>query len=136
MKKLLIVPPNFIDKAWKDGASCLEEACSLVDEITGSQLKMILSRGERHLAQMLDGEETVGWGTFRIDPLPNIRVLHITDLVAHNGHFESFWDELKKIALSLGCSSVRYSPASESRGRLFKAKTGAELVYATYEIKL
>lgn len=136
MKKLLIVPPNFVDRAWKEGASSLAEACDLISDVTGSQLKMIFAKGERHLVQMLDDEKIVGWGAFVIDQLPNIRVLHITDITAHNGHFEGFLEELKKIALSLGCSAVRYCPASESRARLFKAKTGAELVYATYEIKL
>lgn len=30
---IAIVDPKFIDKAWRDGASCLAEACATVDEI-------------------------------------------------------------------------------------------------------
>lgn len=136
MMALLVVPPQFIDRAWKEGASCLAEACEQVDEITGSQLKLILARGERHLVQMTEDEKIVGWVCFRVDQLPNVRVFHITDMVAHNGHFEQFFDELKQIALSMGCSEIRYCPSSESRARLFKAKAGAELLYSTYRIKI
>ena len=134
--KLSIVEPRFTDRAWKDGANCLAEVCDLVDEITGSQLKLILSRGERTLVALRDGDETVGWGCWRVDQLPNIRVLHVTDLVAHGAHFEQFFDELKNVADILGCSEIRYCPGSESRARLFAAKLNAELVYATYRVKL
>jgi hypothetical protein len=133
--QLLTVSPSHVDRAWKDGASCLEEACKLVDEITGSQLKLILSRGERTLVAMREEEKTVGWGCFRIDQLPNIRVLHITDLVAHNGHFETFFDEIKKIAEQLGCSRIRCA-ALPAQARLYRIKCGFEPVYETLEIKI
>ncbi|MBC7076271.1 MAG: hypothetical protein H5T98_09460 [Syntrophomonadaceae bacterium] len=133
---LAIVAPQFIDKAWNDGASCLEEACATVDEITGSQLKLLLSRGERTLVALMDNDKPVGWGCWRVDQLPNVRVLHCTDLVAHNAHFELFFDELKKAAEYLGCSEIRYCPGSDSRARLFAAKLKAEPVYTTYRVKL
>lgn len=133
--KLFTVSSSHVDKAWKDGASCLEEACKLVDEITGSQLKMILSRGERTLVAMRDEDKTVGWGCFRIDQLPNVRVLHITDLVAHNAHFEAFFNELKQVAEQLGCSRIRCS-APPAQARLYRIKCGFEPIYETLEVKL
>lgn len=132
-RKLVIVPSTHIDYAWDEGASCLEEACKLVEEITGSQLKMILSRGERTLVKMVNEGNIVGWGTFRIDQLPNMRVFHITDLVAHNAHFESFLDELKQIAATIGASRIRCS-AHHSQARLYRQKCGFRPVYETLEV--
>lgn len=134
--QLSVVPPTHIDRAWKDGASCLAEACATVDEITGDQLKMILSRGERTLVALIDGDKPVGWGCWRVDQLPNIRVLHCTDLVAHNANFEAFFFALKEAAEYLGCSEIRYCPGSDSRARLFAHKLKAEPVYTTYRVKL
>lgn len=130
--KLEIVQSQFVDFAWKDGASCLAEVCELVEDITGSQLKMILSRGERILVRMDDEGKTVGWGCFRIDQLPNIRVLHITDLVAHNGGFERFFEEIKKVAKAAGCSRVRCS-ALPAQARLYRIKCGFKPVFETIE---
>jgi hypothetical protein len=131
--KLEIVPPTHIDIAWSDGASCLAEACEIVDEITGDQLKMILSRGERTLIRMVDEDKTVGWGAIRIDQLPNLRVLFITDLVAHNASFEKFFTEIKQMALSLGCSRVRCA-AKPAQERLYRMKCGFQPVYQILEV--
>ena len=133
--QLLVVEPRFVDKAWKDGASCLSEACDTVDEITGDQLKMILSRGERTLVALVEDDKPVGWGTWRVDQLPNVRVLHCCDLVAHNAHFETFFDELKKAADYLGCSEIRCS-CGPAQARLYKMKLGMEPVFETLRIKL
>jgi hypothetical protein len=133
--QLLTVSPSHVDRAWKDGAACLEEACKLVDEITGSQLKMILSRGERTLVALREGDETVGWGTFRIDQLPNMRVLHITDLVAHNAHFETFFAELKQVACQMGCSRIRCA-APPSQARLYRMKCQFKPIYEILEVTL
>lgn len=131
---LSVVPPQFVDKAWKDGASCLAEACETSGgEITGDQLKMILSRGERTLIALRDGDKTVGWGAWRIDQLPNIRVLHCTDLVAHNAHFEAFFFALKEAAEVLGCSEIRCC-AKPAQARLYRMKLGMESVYETLRI--
>lgn len=133
--ELVVVPPTHVDFAWRDGASCLAEACALVDEITGDQLKLILSRGERTLVMLKDEGKIVGWGAFRVDQLPNLRVLHITDLVAHNAHFEQFFAEIKKVAFSLGCSRVRCS-TKPAQARLYRMKCGFRAVYETLEVKL
>ena len=133
--QLAVIEPRFIDRAWKEGASCLAEACATVDEITGDQLKMILARGERTLIALRDEDKTVGWGCWRIDQLPNIRVLHCTDLVAHNAHFEAFFFALKEVAELLGCSRIRCS-CGPAQARLYKHKLGMTSVYETLEVVL
>lgn len=134
--KLNLIQSQFIDFAWTDGASCLAEACSTSGgEITGDQLKLILARGERQLVQLHDGEKICGWGVFRIDQLPNVRVLMITSLVAHNGHFEQFFEEIKQVARAYGCSRVRCA-AGEAQERLYRMKCGFEPVHTIMEVKL
>lgn len=133
---LIVVPPTHVDWAWRDGASCLSEACETSGgEITGDQLKMIVARGERTLIRIDDEGKTVGWGCVRVDQLPNMRVLHITDLVAHNAGFQRFFDELKQMAAGLGCSRVRCS-AKPAQARLYKMKCGFVPVYETLEVAL
>lgn len=133
---LFVVPHTHIDIAWKDGASCLAEACNQSGgEITGDQLKLILSRNERSLIQMKDGDETVGWGAIRVDQLPNLRALHITDLVCHNQHFERFFDSLKTMANNLGCSRIRCA-AKPAQARLYRMKSGFKPVYELLEVQL
>lgn len=132
--KLVIIEPRFTDFAWADGAKCLSEACNTSGgEITGDQLKMILSRGERTLVRLDDEGQAVGWGAFRVDQLPNMRVLHITDLVAHNAQFQRFFDEIKQVARSLGCSRVRCC-AKPAQARLYRMKAGFTPVYETLEV--
>ena len=131
---LAVIEPRFIDRAWKDGASCLAEACETSGgEITGDQLKMILSRGERTLVALRDEDKTVGWGCWRIDQLPNVRILHVTDLVAHNAHFEAFFFALKQAAELMGCSEIRCS-CKPAQARLYRMKLGMEDVYTTLRV--
>lgn len=133
--QLVPINQNFIDKAWKDGAHCLSEACDTSGgEITGDQLKMILSRGERTLLRMEAEWQTVGWGVVRIDQLPNMRVLFITDLVAHNGGFERFFQSIKDMAASLGCSRVRCA-AKPAQERLYRMRCGWKPVYSILEVE-
>jgi hypothetical protein len=118
-----------IDAAWRDGASELARACDTSGgEIEGPQLKMILARGERTLFRMDADGQTVGWGVAKIDQLPNIRVLHVTDLVAPNGHFEAFFADLQQIAKQFGCSEIRCA-AQPAQARLYRMKAGFEPVY-------
>ena len=134
--ELCPVPSEQIDRAWKDGASRLSEACDTSGgEITGDQLKMILSRGERTLLCMREDNKTVGWAVVRVDQLPNLRALHVTDLVAHNAGFERFFDALKNMAQHLGCSRVRCS-CKEAQARLYRMKLGFKPVYTTLEVEV
>lgn len=134
--RLDLVQPQFIDFAWRDGASCLGEACNESGgEITGDQLRMMLARGERQLVRMRDGDAVVGWGVFRIDQLPNVRALHITELVAHGGGFERFFEEIKKVARAFGCSAVRCA-AGPAQERLYRMKCGFEPIYTIMEKRI
>jgi hypothetical protein len=127
--QLIPIPAKFIDLAWSEGASCLGDSCDESGgEITCDQLKMILSRGERVLLKMQDGDKIAGWGVIRIDQLPNLRVLFITNLTAHNGGFERFFEAIKAIAKNEGCSQVRCA-AKDAQARLYRMKSGFEPVY-------
>lgn len=134
--KLIPVPANFIDRAWKEGAHALSEACDQSGgEITGDQLKMLCARGERILLRMDDDTGIVGWGVVRIDQLPNFRVLHACEMTAHGAHFERYFGLLKEMAESLGCSRVRWS-AKAAQARLYRIKLGCTPVYETQEVIL
>lgn len=134
--KLTIVPTHLIDRAWKDGANCLAETCKLVDEITGSQLKLMLARGERMLVALMDGENKVGWGTCKVEQLPNMRVLFVYDLYAKGADFKAFWPELKRMAELAGCSRIRLAAPDEARARLYRQKLGFKPVYTTMEMEI
>lgn len=132
---LVPIPAHLIDFAYRDGASCLSKACDTSGgEITGDQLRMILARGERQLLRMDNEGSTVGWGVVRIDQLPNMRVLFITDLVAPHGHFESFFSSIKELAVSHGCSKVRCA-AKPAQARLYSSKCGFTPVYSILEVE-
>lgn len=135
--KLVPVPATHIDYAWfKDGASCLAAACDTSGgEITGDQLKMSLAREERMLLRMEVDGERVGWGVVRIDQLPNLRVLHVSSLVAPGAHFQDFFGELKRFAALSGCSRIRCS-CKPAQARLFRMKVGFQPLYETLEVTL
>lgn len=130
---LVLVPSQFIDHAWKDGAASLGESCA--EECTPDQLRYLLSHGERQLVRMDAEGKTVGWGVYRVDQLPNMRVFHISNMTAHNGHFETFFGKLKELAESLGCSRIRCC-AKPSQERLYRMKLGFQPVYTTLEVAL
>lgn len=133
--QLLTVNHTHIDRAWEDGAHVLSQACEVSGgEITGDQLKMILARGERVLLALQDEDKVVGWGVVRVDQLPNLRVLFITDLVAHGAHFERFFGAVKELARSWGCSRVRCA-AGPVQARLYRMKCGFKPVYEILEVK-
>ena len=138
--KIMIVPQTHVDFAWADGANTLHEVCSLVDEITESQLKLILSRGERTLAQLVEDGEIVGWVCWVISNLPNKRVLHVMGIVAHNAQSERFFPNLNEIAVLCGCSGIRYSahPAQARMNRMKAKALGMEArdLYTTYEVNV
>lgn len=134
--QLIPVPAHFIDAAWKQGADVLAKACEdSGGEIEPAQLKLLLSRGERILLRMDDETGAVGWAAVRADQLPNIRVLHVCNLVAEGAHFERFVEALQGIAESLGCSRIRCA-AKPVQARLYRMKCGFEPVYEILEVKI
>lgn len=136
MIRLIQVPTSHIDLAWKEGAHNLAQACETSGgEITGDQLKLMLSRGERHLFRMDSGDAIVGWSVIGWEQLPNMRVMWIYELWAPHGHFERFMDQVKELAKSQGCSRVRCA-AKPAQARLYRMKLGFKPVYETLEVEL
>jgi hypothetical protein len=130
------VPQTHIDLAWKDGAHLLSEACDESGgEITGDQLKLMLSRGERILFAALKDKKPVGWCVIRIDQLPNVRAMHICEVYAKGNLFKEFVDQMAVIARNQGCSEMRCS-AKPAHARLYAMKFGFEPVYTTLKVAL
>ncbi len=134
--QLHIVPPAFVDRAWKDGAHQLAKACATSGgEVTGEQLKLLLSRGERCLLRIdLDGQ-AVGWAVTRIDALPNVRALHVCELYAPGGHWAHCFDLLADMARASGCSEMRCS-AGPAQARLYQRRLPWKPLYTTMSIEL
>lgn len=136
MNRLIMVPTTHIDRAWKEGAHNLGLACAASGgEITGDQLKMMLSRGERTLIRLDRDEAIVGWGVVGVQQLPNCRVLFAYEMYAPRGSFESFFDELKAMAAGLGCSRIRCA-AKAAQERLYRQRCGFAPVYQVLEVEL
>ena len=131
---LIIVPPEFVDYAWKDGAYLLGESC--VEECTAEQLKMTLAQGQKILVRMEDEQGmAVGWGAYMVQQLPNLRALFITNLWARGAHFERFFAAIKDVAFKHGCSRIRCA-ALPPQARIFRNKCGFSPVYETLEVAL
>lgn len=134
--KLVHVPAAFIDRAWKDGAHKLSEACKYSgDEITIDQLKLLLSRSERILLAADDDDRKVGWCVVRVEQMPNIRALHVCSLYAPHIGFDALFPELMAFAESQGCSEIRCA-AKPAQARLYQRKLGFEPVYQILRVKL
>ena len=135
--ELFTVTPPFIDSAWADGANTLAEATKWADrEITADQLKMMLARGERVLLGMREGQEKpCAWAAVQVQQLPNIRVLYVYAIVAHNQSGPEQFSRLKEYAKANGCTTIR-GACSEAIGRLWERKLDAKRLYAIYEIEV
>ena len=131
--QLIPIPSRHTDYAFKDGAVDLAESC--VEECSIDQLRMLIAREERQLVRMDDEGKTVGWGVFRIENLPNMRVFFVTNLVGHHSRFERFYSQLKELAKDLGCSRIRFA-AKPAQARLYRMKLGAESIYSILEVNV
>jgi len=136
MNKLIVVPSTHIDVAWKEGAHQLGLACATSGgEITGDQLKMMLSRGERTLVRLDREAQIVGWSVVGVEQLPNCRVLYVYELYAPHGHFECFLEELQTMARAYGCLKIRCA-AKPAQERLYRQRCGFVPVYQVLEVEL
>lgn len=134
--KLIPIPPTHIDVAWKAGASSLEESVKFSGgDYTIDQLKYLLFKGERTLVELKRDNIHCGWACFQIQQKPNKRVLFVTNLVAHNQHFEDFMDTLRPYALSQGCAAIRCS-AKKAQARLYRQKLNFVPLYEVLEVEL
>ncbi|UUC95487.1 hypothetical protein [Comamonas sp. C11] len=134
--KLQVIPAAFVGRAWLDGAHMLAKACETSGgEITGEQLKLLLSRGERDLIRIdLDGK-AVGWAVTRIDQLPNVRALHICELYAPGGHWLACSEQLAAMARANGCTEMRCS-AKPAQVRLYQRHLPWEPIYTTLRMPI
>jgi hypothetical protein len=132
--ELVVVPPQFVDRAWKEGASNLAIACDRAKfEITGDQLKLILSRGERILVRLSDEGKAVGWAAVEVKQLPNIRALYVYSLYAPH-HSLDMYAQLQKVAVEAGCSVIQ-GAVDEANERLWQ-RVKAQKVYSIYQIEV
>jgi hypothetical protein len=127
--------PAEIDKAWREGAHKLSEACKWASrEITPDQLKMLLARGERVLIGMREDGEVKGWAAVQVQQLPNIRILYLYSLQGAGVCSEEGFVLLKQYAEANGCSAIR-GAVRASVMRLAR-KFGATELYTTCEFAL
>jgi hypothetical protein len=129
-----VIPPAFVDRAWKEGASLLAKACDRAkDEITGDQLKLMLSRGERTLVRLSENDEAIGWAAITVEQLPNLRAFYVWSLYAPQ-HSLDMHKQLNRMALECGCSVIR-GAVDEANERLWQ-RIKAEKVYSVYQIEV
>jgi len=132
--RLMHVAPAHVDKAWKDGAHNLAEACKWATrEITPDQLKMMLARGERQLVVLEESGIMVAWAAVQVQQLPNIRVLYVYAIYAPGSTGPEAFSLLADLARSEGCSEIR-GACSEAVARLWERKLKAERLYSIMSI--
>lgn len=133
---LFQVPVQFVDKAWRDGAHKLTAAAEKSGgEITGDQLRLILTRGERILLGVGDETGVSGWAAVSIQQLPNLRALYVYSIFAPGSTGPEAFSLLNKYALDNGCSCIR-GACDEAVGRLWTRRFDAKPVYTIYEIEV
>jgi len=133
--RLLIIPPAHLDRAWREGANQLAEACKWADrEVTPDQLKMMLARGERTLCALEDDAgRLVAFAATQVQQLPNIRVLYIYSIFAPGATAPECFEHLAGYARHEGCSSIR-GACSDAVERLWARRFKARTLYHICEI--
>lgn len=127
--------PEETDRAWRDGAHALSEACKWASrEVTPDQLKMLFSRGERVLIGARENGQIKGWAAVGVQQLPNIRVLHVYSMAGSGIINRATYALLSQYAAAHGCSSVRMA-CRPSMVRLMQ-RLGAKPLYQTLEMEV
>lgn len=130
------IAPKFIDAAWRDGAHLLAEACEKsAGEVTGDQLKMLLSRGERQLLRVDTPSGAVGWVVISVQQMPNMRALYVYAAQGPGAADVDAFAILRQIAQEEGCSAIRWS-CGPGVQRLLAARHGAKAVYTVMEVEV
>lgn len=131
---LSAVPPQFVNRAWEEGAHGLEKACKRsAGDVTGSQLKMQIARGEVSLLRFEKDGTPHAWLAVRWDQLPDQLVLFVHAIYAPNGTFGESFGLLKEYAASNGASRIR-GACGEAVARLWERKFGFSEAYRVMEI--
>lgn len=132
--ELQIVPPSHIDFAWRDGAFHLDAACAKsAGEMTESQLKMQLARGEWTLLAGVEDGRSKAWAVVGFQQNPNCRALWIQAIYAPGATTDEAMTELRKYAVTNGCSTIR-GACNEAVQRLWERRFKAKRLYAVVEI--
>lgn len=133
--ELATVNPAFIDRAWKDGAHNLSEACKRANgEVTADQLKMRLARGELTLLCLMD-EVPKAWVVVTFEQHPNIRCLFVYAIWAPGSCFSGTLELLMQYAKDGGASRLR-GACDEAVSRLWERKFGFKEAYRIMELEL
>jgi len=138
MLRLFQVGSHEIDLAWKHGAGVkLGEAIKRASrEVTLSQLKLLLARGERILLGVREENgPPLGWCVLSISQLPNIRVLYVWDIAASGATGQEAFELLKGYARAHGCSSIR-GACDRAVSRLWERRFNAKYLYQIMEIEV
>lgn len=134
---LFYVAPKFVGQAWRDGAHQLSIACEkAAGEVTGDQLKLMLSRGEHQLFGFRDGDgPALGWIAVSIQQMPNLRALFIYAIHAPGAAGVECMSQLKAYAQSEGCTVIR-GACDDAVLRLWQIKFKARKVYTIAEVEV
>lgn len=134
--ELTIVHPNFIDRAWRDGASSLAQACKRSGgEVTADQLRMRLARGELTLLCWRDGETPKAWAAVTFEQHPNLRCLFVYAISASGHCYAETFDALKQYARDDGASRIR-GACDPAVSRLWQQKFGFTEAYRIMEMEV
>jgi hypothetical protein len=134
--KIVHVLPAHIDKAWRDGAHNLAEACKWASrEVTPDQLKMLLARGERQLLALDVDGQFVAWAAVQVQQLPNLRVFYVYSIYAPGSTGVEAFEQLAHLARAEGCSSIR-GACVEAVARIWEREFKAKRLYHMMEIDL
>jgi hypothetical protein len=133
---LFHVKPQDVDRAWRDGASRLGDACRWAPrEITADQLKMLCARGERVLLGLQDGGGVWrGWLAVGAQQLPNLRVLMVYSLAGDGVATPEGLALVRAFARDNGCTTIR-GCMRPSMVRLIR-KLGGKPLYQTVELEV
>jgi len=133
---LFQVPLQYVERAWRDGASKLSDAIEKAQgEVTADQLKMLLTRGERSLIGIRSGEEVVAWFAVNVVQEPNVRHLYVYAIYAPGATGQEAFGLLAGYAYDAGCSEIR-GACSDAVLRLWTRKHKAQKLYNVMRIVL
>ena len=135
LMRLIQVPHTHVDQAWRDGASSLADACARVEEVTPSQLKLMLARNEYQLLAMLDGQRPKAWAAVCVQQLPNLRALFIYSIWAPGATGAEAMEQLMEYAKHNGCSVIR-GACDDAVARLWERRFAAKKIYQIIEVAI
>lgn len=137
MKRVEIIPPQFVYHLWEQVAPLLEEG--LVHsggEYTVEHLKVFLTQGSQMLVVVIDDAQKVhGAVSVQLTNHPNARVAFITSVGGRGMTDKDLWAQFENCLRQNGATLIR-GAAFESVARLWHKAFGTETRYLIVEKKL